>query len=182
MKSKKVKDIMIPIEKYAIVGEDTSMLDAIKALKKSQEKVPEGSEPYRAVLVKNKAGKIIGKVGQLGFLKGLEPKYKTVFDMEKLTRANLSSEFVQSLMEHFSLWDDDANDLCKLASSIKVKDIMQSSVENIDENESLSVAIHKIIMWGSLSILVSSGKEVVGILRLSDIFKELEDNIINCKG
>ncbi|MFH1052298.1 MAG: CBS domain-containing protein [bacterium] len=181
MKNKKVKDIMIPVEKYAIVEDDTSMLDAINVLRESQEKVPQGSEPYKAVLVRNKEGKIVGKVGQLGFLKGLEPKYDSVFDMDKLTRANLSSDFIQSLMVQFSLWDD-SNELCKIAGKIKVKDIMQSSVENIDENETLSVAIHKIIMWGSLSILVTSGSEVVGILRLSDIFKELENYINNCKG
>jgi len=54
-----------------------------------------------------------------------------------------------------------------------VKNVMHSVVENIDEEASLAEAIHKMIMWQTLSILVRRKGDVVGILRLSDLYTEL---------
>lgn len=182
MYSKLVKDFMIPVADYPTVNQDATMLDAIRILRASQSRVPEGAQAFRAVLVEDNTGRIIGKVGHLSFLKALEPKYNLVFDMEKLTRANLSSNFVETMMDHFQLWDEGSLDLCLLASGVNIVDIMQPVIENVDENETLPKAIHKIIMWGSLSVLVTKGLEIVGILRLSDIYNEIEEYIINeCK-
>jgi hypothetical protein len=40
------------------------------------------------------------------------------------------------------------------------------------------MAIHKIIMWQCLSVLVKRGNEVVGILRTSDLINEIENCIL----
>jgi len=51
--------------------------------------------------------------------------------------------------------------------------------EGIDENASITEAIHQIIVLQLLSLLVKSGSNIVGIVRLSDLFHEVERNIIN---
>lgn len=180
MYSKQAKDLMIPVDDYPTINEDASMLDAMSVLKKTQENRKEEHQPYRAVLVLNAKKEIVGKIGHLSFLKAFEPKYDNVFDMEKLTRASLSGGFIESLMDKFALWDDTSVDLCKIAHELKAKDIMQPVSEHIDENESVFRAIHKLVMWQSLSVLVSRGREIVGILRLSDIYNELENYVIAC--
>lgn len=179
---KKVKDIMVPIEMYPTIHKGASMVDAIVRLHEAVKKAPPNIPQFRAVLVLDENGKVIGKVGHFAFLKGLEPKYKDLFDMDKLSRVNLSSSFIETLFEKFSLWTELPLDLCSVASKIKVEDIMQPIEESVDEDESLPKAIHKIIMWQCLSILVKRGNEVVGILRTSDLINEIENCILNeCK-
>jgi predicted transcriptional regulator len=145
-----------------------------EAVKTAPPEIP----PFRAVLVVDEDGKVIGKVGHFAFLKGLEPKYKNLFDVDKLSRVNLSSKFIETLFEKFSLWHEIPMDLCSVASSIKVLDIMQPIEESVDEDETLPMAIHKIIMWQCLSVLVKRGNEVVGILRTSDLINEIENCIL----
>lgn len=182
MIKKSVKDVMISVNDYAKVKENDSLLDAIIALKKSQEKVPKNLHPFRAVLIVNKKNEIVGKLGHLALLKALEPKYDRSKDMNKLSQANLSSDFIDSMMGHFSLWDDDFFDACTRAKSINVKEVMKTVDERIDENETLLRAMHKIIMWQSLSLLVAKGNDITGIIRLSDIYNEVETYITEkCK-
>jgi CBS domain-containing protein len=176
--TKKVKEIMVPIEKYPTIHKDATMVEAILKLHEAVKNAPPEIPPFRAVLVVDEDGKVIGKVGHFAFLKGLEPKYKNLFDVDKLSRVNLSSKFIETLFEKFSLWHEIPMDLCSVASNIKVLDIMQPIEESVDEDETLPMAIHKIIMWQFLSVLVKRGNEVVGILRTSDLINEIENCIL----
>jgi len=173
MDTKKVKDLMVSLEDYAIVDEDATLLDAVVELEKAQARLAEGRMKHRAVLIRDKNGKIIGKLGHLAFLKALEPKYSTLGDLSTLARAGLSPEFVNSMMETYRFWDYKLTDICKRARNIKVKDVCHPITENIDENAPLSEAIHKFVMWQSLSIPVTRGSDIVGLLRLSDLYSEM---------
>ncbi len=182
MFTKKVKDLMIPIEQYPTIDKNATMLDAILTLKKAQEKASPELPPFRAVLVLDENKKVIGKVGHFAFLKGLEPKYQDLFDIDKLSRARLSSNFIESLFEKFALWQETPLDLCSTASKIRISEIMQPIAEHVEEEESIAKTIHKIIMWQCLSVLVVRGDEVVGILRTSDIYQAIENYITTeCK-
>ena len=177
MKDKKVKDVMIPDEKYATIGNDASLLDMILVLEESNRNVPEDHHKHRAVLVTDEKGKIIGKLGHLGFLKALEPKYHEMVDFDKLSNAGLSSEFVESMMENLSLWNDLFFDLGRQAKKIRVGEVMHPISESIDENASLLEALHKMIMWQALSIPVTKGANVVGLIRQADLYREITSYI-----
>lgn len=175
MIKKKLKEFMIPASEYPSVSVDATMKDAVCALKTANEKAGESTQPYRAVLVTDKNNKVVGKIGQIAFLKALEPKYRQFFDMEKLTHS--SGKFLENLMDNFNLWIDESDNISEIAKSVKVKEIMKPVEEHIDMNESITAAVHKIIMWQTLSLLVTNGKEIVGILRLSDLYSEIESII-----
>ena len=179
METKRIKDIMIPIEHYASVHQDSSMYDALMAIRKSQEKLSPDMQPIRAVLVVDDNNNIVGKMGHAAFLRALEPKYNKIIDFEKLTRAGVSAAFISSMTDNLRLWQDDFVTICKQAGTIKVKNVMSPVSESIDENASLTEAIHQIIVLQLLSLLVKSGSNIVGIVRLSDLFHEVERNIIN---
>jgi predicted transcriptional regulator len=179
MERKKVKDLMIPCDVYPTVSHNADLMQAIKVLEDYQQNLPEKAHPYRAVLVVDDDNRVIGKVGHFAFLKALEPKYATFQDFDKLSKANLSEDFINSLMDNYSFWQDNFLDICKKVQHIKIKDIMHSVNERIDENASLLEAMHKIIMWGSLSILVSGGDKIVGLIRISDIYNEITQYIRN---
>ena len=165
-----VKDIMLPLDDYAVVSEDATMLEALQALEEAQKKLPPDRQPHRAVLVIDKDGKIVGKVGHLAFLRGLEPKYDKMGDLGTLSRVGLSAEFITAMMDNLSLWKESFYDYVHRAKITKVKDVMRPVTENISEDAPLSEAVHKIVMYQTLSLLVTRGKKVVGILRLSDLF------------
>ncbi len=179
MEIKIIKDIMIPIENYASVNQDSSLYDALIAIRKSQEKLSSDMQPIRAVLVVDDNNNIVGKMGHAAFLRALEPKYNNIIDFEKLTRAGVSAAFISSMTDNLRLWQDDFVSICKQASTIKVKNAMSPVSESIDENASITEAIHQIIVLQLLSLLVKSGSNIVGIVRLSDLFHEVERNIIN---
>lgn len=179
MYRKLVKELMIPVAQYPTVHQDSTMYDALVALNKANENIPENQQNYRAVLVKDDEGKIVGKIGYISFLKALEPKYQKFFDTEKLSRLSLSEGFIDSMIESYNLWMDDPLDLCTIASNTKCTEIMNPIEQRIEENETIAQAIHKLIMWQTLSILVSKGEEIVGIIRLSDIYDSIEHYIIH---
>ncbi len=177
MNSKFVKDVMLPLDEYAVVSTDTKLSEALQALDKAQLNLPPGSEPHRAILVSDDKGKIVGKLGHLAFLKALEPKYNVFGDLDKLSRAGVNEDFINSMMDNFRFWGEDLSVFCRRAHSIKVGKVMKPIAESIDENATLTEALHRIVMWQTLSILVTRGKRVVGILRLSDLFRVITDYI-----
>jgi CBS domain-containing protein len=165
-----VKDIMIPLEEYALVDEDATMVDALHALEKSQDRVPEGRHPHRAVLVKAKDGSIIGKLGHHAFLAGLEPHYSFMDNASGLSRSGHSKAYLQSIMEHVSLWKQDFNSYVRRAMTTKVGEVMHPVAEHVQVDDPIGEAIHKLIAHQSLSLVVLEADRPVGILRLSDLF------------
>ena len=180
MQHRTVRDLMVPLEEYAVVGPEASLLDAVLALDEAQGKVPPGRHPHRAVLVVGPGGEVVGKLGHLGFLKALEPRYNAMGDLKTLSRVGLSTEFISSMMGHMALWTDSFEDLCQRARSTRVEDVMRPVTEGISEDATLPEALHSIIVCQSLSLLVTRGSDVVGILRLSDLFSAVTEAIRGC--
>ncbi|MFC1585251.1 CBS domain-containing protein [Fibrobacterota bacterium] len=174
---KKVRDLMIPAEQYPTVHRNDSLLDMILVLEKSQASVPEGHYKLRSVLVTDKRGHIIGKIGHLQFLKALEPKYSRMTDFDKLSAVGLSSDFLEAMMENMRLWDDALWEVGAMARHIKVGDVMHPISESLDEDASVMDAVHKIIMWQALSLTVTRGGKIVGVVRQADLYREIADHV-----
>ena len=52
--------------------------------------------------------------------------------------------------------------------------------EYINEDANLDQAIHQLITQKALSLLVTRGEDIVGILRLADVFVFVSNNIKAC--
>jgi len=76
------------------------------------------------------------------------------------------------MLEHHRLFDGSLDDLRKKAAMIHVSEFMHalSADECLAENATLDEAIHTLIMGHQQSLLVIRSKEIVGILRLTDVF------------
>ena len=172
-----VKDLMVPLDEYATVRDDASLYKAVKALEKAQKDFNRGRYLYlhRAILVYDKNKKIIGKISQLDVLKALEPRYRDMGDFSAISRAGLSVEFIKSIMDRYDLYQRSFTETCMTASDLRVKDIMYTpgSDEYVEENDFLGNAIHHLVMGHHQSLLVTRGKDIVGILRLTDVFNEV---------
>jgi CBS domain-containing protein len=173
MKEITIKDLMVPLEEYATVPEEATLADAIVALECAQQAFDHNKYRHRAILVLDKSDRPIGKISQLDALRALEPKYKEIQgDDAKSTFRHFSRMFLKSMMVHHRLFDGTLEDLRKKAASIHVRDFMHnvSAEECIDENATLDEAVHILVMGHHQSLLVTRGRDIVGILRLTDVF------------
>jgi len=178
MKITVVRDLMVPLEEYATVFEEATLFEAVVALEQAQERLDRNRYKYlhRAVLVYDKNKKIVGKISQLDVLRALEPKYGEMGDQQSISSFGFSQKFLQSLREQFRLLDRPFEDACRTAAQVKVKTFMHTPTEDeyVAEDATLDVAIHRLVMGHHQSLLVTKGGgEIVGILRLTDVFMEI---------
>ncbi len=182
MKAISVKDLMIRIEDYATVSEEATLFDAIIALEEAQKTSINSQYKHRAVLVYDKKKRVVGKVSQLDAIRALEPNYEKMGDFKAMNRYGFTSEFTKSLIENYGLWAEPMRDICKKASQVRVKDIMYTPTEGeyVSEEATLDQAIHLLVLGHHQSLLVVRGKDIVGILRLTDVFLQVSECIKEC--
>jgi CBS domain-containing protein len=178
-----VKDLMVPLDDYATVPEDATLHEAVLALEAAQKRVGPDRERHGAVLVLDRQGKVIGKLSRWAVLRGIEPRYKHIGDLRETSRFGFSTDFIKSMLTHYGLFRTALEDLCRKAAEMKVKEMMLSLTEGeyIEETASLNQAIHQLVMGNLASLLVTRGAEIIGILRLSDVFSEICERVKACK-
>ena len=183
MKTRVVKDLMIPISEYATVSEEATLYETVMALEKAQAEFDQTRYRHRAILVYDKKNNIVGKVSQLDILRALEPKYEKMGLGGSLSRFGLSPQFQKTMLEQLRFWDKPMNDICRKAAQVKVKQFMYTPGEGeyINENSSLDEAINQLVMGQHQSLLVMKDNKIVGILRNTDVFMEIVETIKACK-
>ncbi len=165
-----IRELMIPIDSYASVNEDATLLDSVRALELSNSK-PSENGPFRAVIVRDKNNEIIGKIGQIGMLKAFEPKYELAEEeIARLATIDFDHLIIQSIMQKHKLWDEGFKESLERAGKIRVKDVMNSLSDSININAKLVEAIHKLISLNVLALFVKEKGNLVGIIRLFDIY------------
>jgi CBS domain-containing protein len=183
VKTRLVKDLMIPLEEYVVVSKDATLYEAVMALEKALRDFDKNRYPHRAILIQDENKNIVGKVSQLDILRGLEPKYDQISSKsDSMKRLGFSKKFQMTLLDHFKLWDTPMKDICKKAGLKKVKEFMYSPEEGeyVDINATLNEAIHQLVMGHHQSLLVTEHKKIVGILRLTDVFMGVFEMISSC--
>lgn len=183
MKTRLVKDLMVPLAEYATVNEDASLHAAVLALEEAQKKFRQDAYKHRAILVLDKGGRVVGKLSQLDVIKGLEAGYKKMGDFKGISHTGFSTDFIKSMVDKYDLWQKPLEDICRRSPHIKVKDVMYTPTEGeyVPEEATLDQAIHQLVVGHHQSLLVTGkGKEIMGILRLTDVFQEVCEMIKTC--
>ena len=74
-------------------------------------------------------------------------------------------------------------DICRAAGRLKVRILVFAPAEGefVPEDASLSEAIHQLSLEHHQSLLVTRGKTIVGILRQTDMFKEVVQTLAVCE-
>jgi CBS domain-containing protein len=180
-----VKELMVPLEEYATVDEEATLYDAVMALEKAQEDLDRSFYKYlhRAILVLDEDKNVVGKISQLDVLGALEPKYREMEDLDKLSKTGFSPEFMKSMLKQYALWDKPLNQICSKGANKKVKVFMHTPTEGeyIQEDTRLGEAIHQMVLGHHQSLLVTSNKKIAGILRLTDVFMKIFEEMRACQ-
>lgn len=185
MKSYKVKDLMVPLSEYATISEGAILLQAFDAFKQAQTTVDQRLHQYRSILVVDKNNRFVGKLSKHDVIEALEPHYvemRSAMQDGPIHRLGFSDEFVESTLEQYHLWENGLDHLCEKANQISVKSIMYTpgQGEFVKEGASMDTAIHRLVIGHHHSLLVTADhdkRELVGVLRLTDVFEFVSDMI-----
>ena len=177
MEEKTVRDIMLPLDEYAVVSSDSSLVEALAALEEAQRGLAEGRYKHRAILVRDKAGVVVGKLTHWSILRALEPGHLAGPDVASLTRAGLNPELIATLGERLSKLGGGLTRMCRHAAHVTAGEAMAPLGDSIPDDTLLSEAIHQVVQRHQQSALVTRAGRVVGVLRMADLFQELAEQI-----
>lgn len=179
-----VKELMVPLEHYATVPEGATIYQAVTALRQAQDEFCQGSYLHRGVLVLDGEGRVKGKLSVFDIIRALEPKYDEIEELKSLSNHwGLSLELLRSMVPRYGLWNQTLENLCRAAARVKVEQVMYlpAPEEYVAEDEHLGQAMHQFVVCRHQSLLVTRQGEVVGILRLSDVFAKVCEMILACQ-
>ena len=185
MEEIRVKDLMVPLSEYSSISADASLYQAIRILEEAHREYDQKRYKYRVILVHDKNNKIVGLLSDLEALRGLEPAYREIGDVRSIALSGFSAEFLKTMAENYQLWQEPLGDICGKAVRIKVRDIEYSPLEGncIEQDATLNEAIHRLIIGYHQNLLVVTGeeKEIIGVLRLYDVFKQIYNIVSTCE-
>jgi len=182
LKTKRVKDLMVPLSAYATVSEDATLTDAVAALKQSHEDFDKAKYRHRAVLVLGKDRQIAGKVNLHAILKALEPKFEDMFSDTGSMHVGFTRKYQKAIFDSVKLWQDPMDQICRKAAQVQVKNFMVTPTEGemIDPEASLGEAVHQLVLGHYQSLLVVEDKQAIGVLRLTDVAEAVVGEILAC--
>jgi CBS domain-containing protein len=183
MKSVLVRELMVPIEDYATVKQDANLNEAVLALEKAQQTVDLHKHKHRAILVLDGRQRVVGKITMMQVLKALEPKYAKLAAKGVLTRSGYSPRMIEDMLKDNALWNEPMEFICDRAARQPVDSFMEVLTADayIDQDATLDAAVHKMILLDYQSLIVTHEDQVVGILRLSDLFTVICERVKLCE-
>lgn len=175
-----VKEVMIPVSEYIRVQGHKTLKEAMQLLLEKGN-LKGGGHAHRDLLVEDDTGKIIGKLTMIDIINFMEPQYKTIRNSN--AKQVLEPSFVQKVFKDFNLWSEPLTNLCEKVASAKILSVMHkpSKAEFINADATLSKALHSYVMGIHQPMLVTDKDNVLGVLRLGDIFEKVRQNILACE-
>ena len=168
----KVKELMIPVADYQTLGEDATLGDVAAALTASK---------HRDILVVDAAGSFVGVLTMADVILALEPNYKKL-SKKGLDTDILSNRLVAEQFKEFNLWGDSLTNICSKGVGIKATDAMHvpEDAHYIDGDSDVEHGVHMYMVGTPQPLIVRSNGNVIGVLRMSDVFAEIVNRMNAC--
>ena len=163
--SKKVKDLMIPLEDYPHIPYWFTLRQAMAIVREAAVKF-EGSFEPRAVLVFDEKYQLMGILTLRDIIRGLEPRFMhetTLVKMDPNLAVLVGDLFGPGLRE---------------ASQKPVSEVMSPIKITVQGSDPIAKAIFLMIKEGVGMMPVIQDSKVAGMIRLSDLFKEISDMVL----
>ncbi|WP_456325027.1 CBS domain-containing protein [Desulfonauticus submarinus] len=154
---KRVWDIMR--DDYPKVSEDASLTKVIKVLKKYNDKYPE----INCVLVFSKDNKFKGVISMWNIIQSLGPC--------------LLKE--SSLLDKEVNWDKAFTRACRICSQVGIEEIVQMNVPVVKPSDPLAKVMEIFIDYRRGRAVVEEGGKVIGLVLLSDLYREVARDVEN---
>lgn len=174
---------MRPLSEYKTISTETNLFQAALALEQVQKEFEQNPDRHKILLIADEHGDVVGKISQLDVLRVLEPKGAPLRGSRSLSRFGISEQFLKPMLNQCLFWEKPLREICKEAGQMKVKKLIHAPAagEFVEENASLTEAIHQLALEHHQSLLVTRGKNIVGVLRQKDVFKEVFETLASCE-
>lgn len=181
-----VKDLLVPKNEYAKISADSTLGDAVLTLQEVQQRelsLDPTRHRDRAILVVDQNDQVVGKLSMLNVLRGLLPRFDRVrgsrASSKAAARVGSARLNIDSQERDVGLWNKPLTNLIKKASTVRVRNLIREIADGeiVDEEASLDTALHQMIVGRFQSLLVTRDGEVIGILRLTDVYEEISEKI-----
>jgi CBS domain-containing protein len=163
--TKKVKDLMIPLEDYPHIPYWFSLRQAMAIVRETSIKFEGQFEP-RAVLVFDEKYQLMGILTLRDIIKGLEPRF---LHETALVKADPSLAVLMGDLFGPGL---------KEASQKPVSEVMSPIKATIQGNDPIAKAVFVMIKEDVGMMPVIQDSKVAGMVRLSDLFKEISEMVL----
>jgi CBS domain-containing protein len=162
---KKIKDLMIPLEDYPHIPYWFTLRQAMAIVREAAIKF-EGSFEPRAVLVFDEKYQLMGMLTLRDIIRGLEPKFAK------------DSGLIKADPNLAVLMGDMFGPNMKEQSQKPVSEIMSSIKITVNGDDPITKALFLMISENVGMMPVLLDKKVVGMVRMSDLFKEISDVVL----
>jgi Mg2+/Co2+ transporter CorC len=181
MEKMRVRDLMVPADRFPKISSRTSFYEAVRALETAQQKYMAGESEQRILLVEDDEKKIIGKLSPIDLLRGLETNYSRIVAEKTLSRFGFSNIW-KTIQEDYNLWGNPFHDLCRKAAEVQVQDFLKgpSEGQTVEVDDLMAKCFHLFVMNRHDSLFVMEGKRIVGLLRFSDVYLEVSRTMKEC--
>ena len=182
MEKMKVRDLMVSTDKFPKISDTATLFEALSALEKAQEAYLSGESQQRILLVENEKKQVIGKISPIDLFKGLERKYNKLNVEETLDKFGLKYIW-SSMQKDYNLWESPFKDLCRKAADVHVKDFVKipNEGQTVDAKDTLSKCFHLFVVNRHDTLFVMEKNEFIGMLRFSDVYREVVQTMKECK-
>jgi len=169
----KVKDLMIPLVDYPHIPYWFTVRQAIAMIKAAAAEPHSKIEP-RFVLVFDEKYQLLGSLGFLEMLMGIEPRF--LRQSEGTHMQGAKSTNLDPLLG--MLWKDLFGRSCKEEANKPVKEVMTPVKATVKAEDPVVKAVYTMVQTGLEIVPVMEGDTVVGIVRLDDVFKEITTAVL----
>jgi len=166
---RRVGEIMIPIDQYPSVRDNTTLRDAIEVIEKAQLEVALRKSLPRALLVYDELGVYVGYVRRRDIMRGLEPQSLIAKPLEY--RKKLFDVALDPNLSELS-WDHVVRGIREQGNR-PVSDIMRPIEALLNSDDHVIKAVYEMVSMDLTLIPVLQDGQAVGIVRSVDVFHEL---------
>lgn len=164
-----VGEIMVPIDQYPSVRDNTTLRDAVEVIEKAQIEIAGRKSLPRVLFVYDEIGVYVGYVRRRDIMRGLEPRSLVSQPLEY--RKKLFDVAVDPNLSELSY--DHLVSGIREQGSRPVSDVMQPIEATIDAEDHVIKAVYEMVSLDTSPIPVLKDGHVVGVVRTVDVFHEL---------
>lgn len=181
MATNKVEDLMVPVGKFPMISQEVTFAEAVLALDKAQEEFAAGKREQRILLVVDQENRVVGKLTPIDVIRGLEPNYGKLVDTHASAFVSNFDYVISTMREQMQQMSAPWDDLCVKAKDVRVREFLRKPGPGqvVQTGDSLNEALHRFILGGHDSLFVTDGQKLVGVIRFSDVYRQILGKIKN---
>lgn len=175
----KVKELMRPVDEFQRISSNATFMEALETLDRADLAFRSGNAPERIVLVMGERGRIVGKLSPIDVVRALEPNFAPIDNIKPGFHTRLAQASLDAMKEQLRVWHKPLTKLRQKAERIKIRDFitMPRADQMTQAEDTVNKAFHLFIVGRHGSLFVQDGREIVGLIRFSDVYRKIREAI-----